>query len=95
MSDIDSNYPSGDITPSTGISVDGYEPGHLSYSTIDGYRTCGIRFRLQKVIGVEQRPGLAALGGNAVHTATEWLDLAEFFGHEVDIDALEAGAGEW
>ena len=59
----------------TGISVQGYEPAHLSYSTIDGYRSCGMRFRLQKVIGVEQRPGLAALGGNAVHTATEWHDM--------------------
>lgn len=58
----------------TGISVDGYEPKHLSYSTIDGFRTCGKRFQLQKVIGVEQRPGLAALGGNAVHSATEWFD---------------------
>lgn len=60
---------------STGISVDGYEPAHLSYSTIDGYRTCGMRMRLQKVIGVEQRPGVAALGGNAVHTASELWDL--------------------
>jgi hypothetical protein len=59
----------------TGISIDGYEPAHLSYSSIDGYKTCGKRFELQKVIGVEQRPGLAALGGNAVHTATEWYDL--------------------
>jgi hypothetical protein len=59
----------------TGISISGYEPDHLSYSTVDGYKTCGKRFELQKVIGVEQRPGLAALGGNAVHTATEWYDL--------------------
>lgn len=65
----------GDQVSKTGISVDGYEPDHLSYSTVDGYKTCGKRFELQKVIGVEQRPGLAALGGNAVHTATEWYDL--------------------
>lgn len=58
----------------TGIEINGYAPDHLSYSTIDGYRTCGKRHELQKVIGVEQRPGLAALGGNAVHTATEWWD---------------------
>ena len=61
----------------TGISISGYEPDHLSYSTVDGYKTCGKRFELQKVIGVEQRPGLAALGGNAVHTATEWHDLGD------------------
>lgn len=58
----------------TGIEISGYAPDHLSYSTVDGYKTCGKRFELQKVIGVEQRPGLAALGGNAVHTATEWFD---------------------
>ena len=62
------------LVSKTGISINGYEPEHLSYSTIDGYRTCGKRHELQKVIGVEQRPGLAALGGNAVHTATEWYD---------------------
>lgn len=59
----------------TGISVNGYEPEHLSYSSIDGYKTCGKRFELQKIIGVEQRPGLAALGGNAVHLATQVIDL--------------------
>ena len=61
----------------TGIDINGYRPDHLSYSTVDGYKTCGKRFELQKVIGVEQRPGLAALGGNAVHTATELWDLGQ------------------
>jgi hypothetical protein len=59
----------------TRISIDGYEPGHISFSTINGYRGCGNRFRLQKVLRLEERPGLAAIGGNAVHAATEQYDL--------------------
>lgn len=72
----------------TGVSISGYEPDHLSYSTIDGFKTCGKRFELQKVIGVEQRPGLAALGGNAVHTASEWSDLGTHAGQELDAREL-------
>lgn len=68
----------------TKISYQGYEPAHLSYSSIDGYRSCGMRFNLQKVLRVEQRPGVAALGGNAVHTATEWYDLAEWCAEDED-----------
>lgn len=58
----------------TRISIDGYEPAHLSFSTVAGYRDCGLRLRLQKIMRKEQRPGLAGIGGNAVHTATEWAD---------------------
>lgn len=59
----------------TAISIDGYEPKHLSHSTVSGYRDCGMRFKLQKILRVEQRPGLAGIGGNAVHSATEWYDV--------------------
>lgn len=59
----------------TKISVAGYEPGHLSFSTVNGFRSCGKRFELQKVLRLEEKPGLAAIGGNAVHTATEQYDL--------------------
>lgn len=57
------------------ISVDGYEPKHLSFSTISGYRMCGTKFYLEKIAQAEQRPGLAALAGNAIHTATEHVDM--------------------
>jgi len=57
------------------ININGYEPAHLSHSTVSGYRSCGKRFELQKIIRVEQKPGLAAIGGNAVHVATEQYDL--------------------
>jgi len=66
------------------ISIEGYEPAHLSYSTVNGYRFCGKSFYFNKVARLEQLPGLAAIGGNAVHQATELLDLAEFYGTNVD-----------
>lgn len=52
-----------------------YQPPHLSYSSLNGYRFCGEQFFLQRVLRKEQRPGLAGLGGNAVHVATEIFDL--------------------
>jgi hypothetical protein len=58
----------------TRISIQGYEPAHLSFSTVNGYRGCGKRFELQKILRLEEKPGLAAIGGNAVHTATEDYD---------------------
>lgn len=72
------------------IQVDGYEPAHLSYSTVSSYRMCAKKFQLQKILRLEERPGLAAIGGNAVHTATEILDRADFFGEQVDIDGSGA-----
>lgn len=78
------------------ISINGYEPAHLSYSTVNGYRSCGKRFELSKVMRVEEKPGLAALGGNAVHVATEKFDLAVASGElsldvsdDVDNDSVE------
>ena len=56
------------------ISIDGYEPHHLSFSTVNSYRSCGKRFQLEKVFRLEQRPGLAALGGNTLHTVSEQID---------------------
>jgi PD-(D/E)XK nuclease superfamily len=61
----------------SGVSHRGWEPAHLSYSTVAGYRDCGMRTLLQKVHQIEQHPGLAALGGNTVHTASEWHDLGD------------------
>lgn len=58
-------------------TFENYTPKHLSFSALNGYRMCGAQFKLQRVLQVEQRPGLAGLGGNAVHTATEWCDMGE------------------
>lgn len=69
------------------ISINGYEPKHLSYSTISTYRMCGKKFELEKVQQREQRPGIAALAGNAVHTASEVIDHLIWEG---GFEALEA-----
>ncbi|MGZ6788357.1 MAG: RecB family exonuclease [Mycobacteriaceae bacterium] len=66
----------------TRVQFGDYQPKHLSYSTVSGYRDCGMRMRLQKIEKKEQRPGLAGIGGNAVHSATEWFDLHGFCGDE-------------
>lgn len=71
------------------ISINGYEPKHLSYSTISTYRMCGKKFELEKVRQQEQRPGIAALAGNAVHTASEVIDHLIWEG---GFEALEAAA---
>lgn len=67
-----------------GISVDGYEPEHLSYSTVSSYRTCAKKFFFQKIMRLEEKPGLAAIGGNAVHQATEILDREDFLSAQLD-----------
>lgn len=56
------------------ISYEGWEPKHLSFSTLNSWRMCGRMTLFQKVMGLEQHPGLAAIGGNAVHVATEAVD---------------------
>jgi hypothetical protein len=58
----------------TKISIQGYEPAHLSHSTVSSLRLCGKKFQLTKVLRLEEKPGLAALGGNAVHYASEAVD---------------------
>jgi hypothetical protein len=68
------------------IDVDGYTPAHLSYSTVSSYRMCAKKFQLQKILRLEEKPGLAAIGGNAVHSATEILDLESFSRDQVDTD---------
>lgn len=66
------------------ISVNGWEPPHLSHSTVSSFRMCGKKLELQKVLRVEERPGLASIGGNAVHTATERYDLGLLDIHDVE-----------
>lgn len=69
----------------TFISIDGYEPKHLSFSTVSTYRMCGKKTYLEKVLMLEQRPGLSGMGGSAFHTATEEIDRLI---HEHGLDIL-------
>lgn len=75
------------------ISYEGYEPRHLSFSTVDGYKSCSLRFYLQKIARVEQRPGVAGTAGNALHEATEALDHLILAGGFEALDD-QPGAGE-
>ena len=61
----------------SGISFENWNPPHVSHSTITGWADCGMKTKLGKVLLIEQRPGLAATGGNAVHTGTELYDKGE------------------
>ena len=63
------------------VKFEDYQPAHLSYSTVNSYRMCGRMFLFQKVMKLEQLPGLAAIGGNAVHSLTEALDREHFSQH--------------
>lgn len=49
----------------------------LSFSSIESWLTCGERYRLEKIVGVERQDAWYLLGGSAVHSATEMLDKGE------------------
>lgn len=74
------------------ISINGYEPAHLSHSTVSSYRMCGKKFELQKVLQKEEKPGLAAIGGNAVHTVTEAYDKGEWSPSTGEVDIIKENA---
>ena len=63
------------------VQFEDYQPAHLSYSTVNSYRMCPKQFLFVKVKKLEQLPGLAAIGGNAVHSLTEALDREHFSQH--------------
>lgn len=75
-------------------------PPHISYSQVSTYLTCGEQFRLERVVRAPSRPTWAAVGGSAVHAATEAHDLALFgsgaslseltFSHHFEIAKAEA-----
>jgi hypothetical protein len=76
----------------TRISIGSYQPGHLSFSTINSYRSCGKKLELQKILRLEEKPGLAAIGGNAVHVATEAYDRGEWVPSSAEVDIVRAEA---
>ena len=69
------------------IDYEGWNPPHVSHSTLSTYRMCGAKVRFEKVFRLEQIPGLAAIGGNAVHVASELIDAYVL---EHGIEALES-----
>lgn len=50
------------------------ERTHISYSQYDQYVGCGEKFRLTRLVGVQEDPAIWFAGGTALHTATEAVD---------------------
>lgn len=48
---------------------------HLSYSQVDTLLSCSEKYRLTKIVGIQETPAWWLLGGSAVHAATERYDL--------------------
>lgn len=53
-------------------------PDHSSYSSLTTLTHCGKAYQLSRVLKLPEAPGLARIGGSAVHAATEWLDRQAF-----------------
>lgn len=51
---------------------------HLSHSAVSSLATCGEAFRLKKIARRPETPSWSQVGGNAVHSVTEALDLRDF-----------------
>ena len=64
------------------------EPLSLSYSQIDDYLTCPLKFRLRHVVRVPTPPHHALVLGNALHQAAAAFHTARSRGRPMDVDAL-------
>jgi putative RecB family exonuclease len=51
-------------------------PEYLSYSGLSSYNTCGEQYRLDRIVGLPDLPGVYHAGGTAVHLATAAKDWA-------------------
>lgn len=72
--------------PPAPVRVD--EPLTLSYSQIDDYLTCPLKFRLRHVVRVPTPPHHALVLGNALHQAAAAFHIAQSRGRPMDQDAL-------
>lgn len=50
-------------------------PDHWSWSQLTSLEDCGVKYRLQRLEGVPQRPMWSNVGGSTFHTVTEQFDL--------------------
>lgn len=49
-------------------------PSYISYSQFSTWLDCGEKYRLTRVVQVEEDPAWFLIGGRAVHVATETID---------------------
>jgi hypothetical protein len=47
---------------------------YLSYSQVDTLLGCGEKYRLTRIVGIEEDPAWYFIAGSAIHTATETID---------------------
>lgn len=47
---------------------------HLSVSQIESYQQCGMKYRLQRIDGEQERPAWWNVGGTAFHATIEWWE---------------------
>ena len=64
------------------------EPLTLSYSQIDDYLTCPLKYRLRHLVRVPTPPHHALVLGNALHQAAAAFHTARSRGRPMDVDAL-------
>lgn len=51
-------------------------PDYLSFSQLTTYLSCGEKYRLTRIVGVEEDPAWYFVGGSAVHSAADAIDHA-------------------
>lgn len=52
-------------------------PGRLSYSSLNSYAECGLRWKLERGYGLNTATWFATVAGSAIHEITEYIDLKE------------------
>jgi hypothetical protein len=57
---------------------DNAKSGHLSYSALSDWLSCGKLYQLKRMLGLPDRPAWWNVGGHAVHSATEAFDRQLF-----------------
>lgn len=50
---------------------------HISYSSFDTFQQCGEKYRLTRILKVQEEQAWWLYGGTAFHTATEWWDMGD------------------
>mgnify|MGYP001822597610 CR=1 FL=1 len=72
------------------------EPLHLSFSQIDDYLSCPLKYRLRHVVGVPTPPHHALVFGNAIHQAVAGANTRRLQHKPLDRDLLrETLAAHW
>jgi len=75
--------------PATAAAVSATAPRSLSYSQVDDFLTCPLRYHLRYRVGVPTPPHHALVLGSALHQAVAAYHGAQLRGRTLDLAALE------